>query len=98
MDLMANQLFDGRKFRVLTVVDNYSRKCIALHAGQYIKGHDVVNTMQELQLFKGAVPKRIQVDSGSEFISKALDKWAYDNKIILDFSKPGKPTDNPYIK
>lgn len=71
---------------------------MALHAGQSIKGEDVVSVMQELQLFKEAVPKRIQVDNGSEFISKALDKWAYDNKVALDFSRPGKPTDNPYIE
>ena len=45
-----------------------------------------------------AVPQRIQVDNGSEFISKALDKWAYDNRVTLDFSRSGKPTDNPYIE
>ncbi|MCC9169222.1 integrase core domain-containing protein, partial [Pontibacter harenae] len=44
------------------------------------------------------LPKRIQVDNGSEFISKALDKWAYDNKVTLDFSRPGKPTDNAFIE
>lgn len=43
-------------------------------------------------------PKRIQVDNGSEFISKALDKWAYEHGIELDFSRPGKPTDNPFIE
>ena len=44
-----------------------------------------------------AVPQKIKVDNGSEFISKALDKWAYNNDVILDFSRPGKPTDNAYI-
>lgn len=44
------------------------------------------------------IPKRIQVDNVSEFISKALDKWAYDNGVVLDFSRPGKPTDNPFIE
>jgi putative transposase len=44
------------------------------------------------------VPQRIQCDNGSEFISKALDKWAYDNEVTLDFSRPGKPTDNPFIE
>jgi len=43
-------------------------------------------------------PDRIQVDNGSEFISKALDKWAYENDVVLDFSRPGKPTDNPFIE
>jgi putative transposase len=45
-----------------------------------------------------AVPERIQVDNGSEFISKELDRWAYEKKVVLDFSRPGKPTDNPYIE
>ncbi len=44
------------------------------------------------------VPKRIQVDNGSEFISKVLDQWAYENEVTLDFSRPGKPTDNPFIE
>ncbi len=54
--------------------------------------------MQNLRITKGVVPDRIQVDNGSEFISKALDKWAYDNHVVLDFSRPGKPTDNPFIE
>lgn len=44
------------------------------------------------------MPKRIKVDNGNEFISKTLDKWAYENKVELDFSRPGKPTDNPFIE
>ena len=44
------------------------------------------------------LPKRIQVANGSEFISKALTKWAYDNQVTLDFSRPGKPADNPFIE
>jgi len=48
-------------------------------------------------MMRGA-PKRIQVDNGSEFISKALDLWAYENNVTLDFSRPGKPTDNPFIE
>ncbi len=49
-------------------------------------------------MFAGRKPHRIQVDNGSEFISKALDKWAYENNVTLDFSRPGKPTDNPFIE
>ena len=98
MDFVADQLFDGRRFRALTVVDNYSRKCLAIHAGQSIKGEDVVGVMDHLKQVNRTVPKRIQVDNGSEFISKALDKWAYDNQVTLDFSRPGKPTDNPFIE
>ncbi|GAB3330010.1 hypothetical protein GCM10027299_34230 [Larkinella ripae] len=53
--------------------------------------------MNQLKSVNLVVPNRIQVDNGSEFISKALDKWAYDNKVTLDYSRPGKPTDNPFI-
>jgi putative transposase len=98
MDFVLDQLFDGRRFRALTIVDNFSRKCLAIHAGQSIKGSDVVATMEYLKQNRRALPERIQVDNGSEFISKDLDKWAYENKVTLDYSRPGKPTDNPYIE
>lgn len=98
MDFVADQLFDGRRFRALTLVDNYSRKCLCIHADQSIKGEDVVGVMQRVVHEYGHHPGRIQVDNGSEFISKALDHWAYQNKVTLDFSRPGKPTDNPYIE
>lgn len=98
MDFVSDQLFDGQRFRSLTIVDNYSRKCMAIYPGKSLKGDDVVNVLEELQHMNGIIPDRIQVDNGSEFISKALDKWAYDNNVTLDFSRPGKPTDNPYIE
>ena len=97
-DFIADQLFDGRKFRSLTIVDNCSRKCLAIQVGQSLTGTDVVEVMERIRAENQAVPDRIQVDNGGEFISKALDKWAYDNKVTLDFSRPGKPTDNPYIE
>jgi putative transposase len=98
MDFVADQLFDGRKFRALTLVDNFSRECLAIHVGQSLKGTDVVRVLDELKVFKNIIPQRIQVDNGSEFISKQLDRWAYENKVTLDFSRPGKPTDNPFIE
>ena len=98
MDVVADQLFDGRKIRALTVVDTYSRQCVAIHVGQSLKGEDVVAVMDQLRVHHNGVPERIQVDNGSEFISKALDLWAYDNGVTLDFSRPGKPTDNPFIE
>jgi putative transposase len=98
MDFVSDQLFDGRRFRALTVVDNFSRKCLAIYPGQSIKGSDVVTVLDRLKKNQNYIPERIQVDNGSEFISKNLDKWAYDNKVTLDFSRPGKPTDNPFIE
>jgi len=58
----------------------------------------VVEVLNELKDQKKEVPERIQVDNGTEFISKALDLWAYENNVTLDYSRPGKPTDNPYIE
>jgi putative transposase len=97
MDFVADQLVDGRRFRVLTIVDNFTRESLALYAGQSIKSDDVVNVLDELISHRGK-PKRIQVDNGSEFTSRSMDLWAYLNKVKLDFSRPGKPTDNPFIE
>lgn len=98
MDFMADQLFDGRKFGCLTVVDNYSRQCPGILEGQSLKGEDVVAALEGIRQDTKKLPKRIQVDNGSEFISKALDRRAYENKVTLDFSRPGKPTDNAFIE
>jgi putative transposase len=57
-----------------------------------------VDQLERLKLLHGLVPERIQRDNGSEFISKEVDRWAYENSVTLDFSRPGKPTDNPYVE
>lgn len=98
MDFVQDQLFDGRKFRALTVVDNYSRRCLSIHPGKSLKGGDVVEVLDRIKDQEGYVPARIKVDNGSEFISKAVDHWAYTNRVELDFSRPGTPTDNPFIE
>ncbi len=97
MDFVADSLFNGHRFRALTIVDNYSRECLAIEAGQNITGQDVAAVMQRLVKERG-VPDRIQCDNGSEFISKVLDKWAYDNGVTMDFSRSGKPMDNAMIE
>jgi putative transposase len=98
MDFVMDALFDGRRFRALTLVDNFSRECLEIEVGASLKGEDVVRVMERMKLTRGAVPERIKVDNGSEFISKALDKWASENVVRLDFSRPGKPTDNAVIE
>jgi putative transposase len=97
MDFAADSLFNGKRFRVLTVVDNYSRECVAVEVGQSLKGDDVVSVLNRVKEARG-VPRSIRVDNGSEFISKAVDKWAYDNTVELDFSRPGRPTDNAFAE
>ncbi len=98
MDFVADNLFNGRRIRALTVVDNFSRECLAIEVGQGLRGDDVVAVMARLKQLQHRVPERFQTDNGSEFISKALDKWAYENGVTMDFSRPGKPTDNALIE
>ena len=97
MDFVADALFDGRRLRALTVVDNYTRESLAIEVGQNLKGEDVVNTLNCIAAKRG-LPAIIKVDNGSEFISKVMDKWAYERGIELDFSRPGKPTDNAKVE
>jgi putative transposase len=97
MDFVTDSLFNGHRFRSLTIVDNFIRECVAIEVGQHIKGEDVVRVVERIRAMRGT-PNFIKVDNGPEFISKELDKWAYENKVTLDFSQPGKPTDNAYIE
>lgn len=97
MDFVSDALFDGKRFRALTLIDTFTRECLAIHVDTSITGERVVDVVEEISRHHG-VPARIQVDNGSEFVSKALDLWAYQQGVTLDFSRPGKPTDNPFIE
>ena len=97
MPLVADALFDGRKLRMLTVVDNYTRECLAIDVGQNLKGEDVVRTLNTIVEQRG-LPGTIKTDNGSEFIGKVMDRWAYERNIEMDFSRPGKPTDNAKVE
>lgn len=97
MDFVSDQLFDDRRLRVLVIVENHTRECLALDASPRIRGIDVVQTLERITQTHG-FPKRIKVDNGPEFISKDLDRWAYWNHVELDFSRPGKPSDNALVE
>jgi len=97
MDFVSDQLVGGRRFRVLTLVDLYSRECLALRAGFSLKGGDVADVLDGLKR-NGRKPKLITVDNGSEFTSKELDTWSYLNDVKLDFIRPGKPVESCYIE
>ena len=97
MDFVHDQLATGRKIRVLTIVDTFSRFSPAVDPRFSYKGEDVVLTLERICKTVG-YPKAIRVDQGSEFISRDLDLWAYQKGVILDFSRPGKPTDNAFIE
>jgi len=97
MDFMSDQLFDGRRIRLLTIVDCHSRESLAIEAGFPFKGQHVAEVLSRLVAERGA-PKTIRCDNGPEFVSRVLDQWAHWNKVELDFSRPGKPTDNAFIE
>ena len=97
MDFMADQLFNGTRFRVLTLVDNFSRESLAAEVGQRFTGEEVCAVLDRLAAQRG-LPLEIRVDNGPEFTSKAMDLWAYAHEVKLDFSRPGKPTDNAFIE
>ena len=97
MDFVSDQLFDDRRLRVLVIVENYTRECLALEASARIRGIDVVTALERITREHG-FPKRIKVDNGPEFISKDLDRWAYWNHVELDFSRPGRPSDNALVE
>jgi putative transposase len=97
MDFVSDALFDGRRIRALTVVADYSRESLAIEVGQSITGEQLVTVMNRLSPVRGA-PKRIRVDNGPEFVSRALDQWAYLHQVTLDSSRPGKPTDNALVE
>ena len=97
MDFVSDALFNGRRFRALTVIDQFTRECLAIYADPHIKGEQVVALMRQLTASRG-IPKRLQTDNGSEFISETLDRWAYEHRVKMDFARTGRPTDNPFIE
>jgi putative transposase len=97
MDFVHDQLATGKKIRVLTVVDTFSRYAPAIDPRFTYRGEDVVHTLEKICSETG-YPSSIRVDQGSEFVSRDLDLWAYANGVTLDFSRPGKPTDNAFIE
>ena len=97
MDFIHDSLWSGRKFRTLSIVDTYTRECMVVEADTSLPGYRAVRILDQLTDFKG-LPNSIRVDNGPEFISKALDEWAYRNGVKLDFIRPGKPVENAYVE
>ena len=93
MDFMHDVLKNGRAIRVFTLVDVYTRECVALHAAAGFKGSDVAEFLSAAGRQCGKLPEIVQCDNGTEFTSTALDHWAYWNHVRLDFSRPGKPVE-----
>lgn len=97
LDFVADQLVTGDRFRALTVVDVWTRESLAIEVGQRLRSQHVVQVLARLTAQRGA-PKRLFCDNGSEFCSQLVDLWAYHHQVQIDFSRPGKPTDNAHVE
>src|SRR5204862_7383205 len=96
-DFVSARLTDGRWFRTLTVLDIYTRESLALVADRSLTGIKVATTLTPIVARRGA-PTAITVDNGGEFVSRAMDAWAYAHDVRLDFIRPGKPVENAFIE
>lgn len=97
MDFVTDRFESGRMFRILTLIDAYTREALRIWAEVGMSGTHVAAQLREV--CKGRPrPEAIRVENGSEFYSKAMDAWAYQNRVRLDFIRPGKPVENGYIE
>lgn len=97
LDFVADELGNGQRFRALTVVDVFTREALAIDIGAWLRGADVVKTLNRLVAQRGK-PKFLFADNGAEFTGRLLDLWAYHQGTRIDFSRPGKPTDNAFVE
>jgi putative transposase len=96
MDFMLDTLADGRAFRTLNIVDDFTRECVAIEVDRSLPGARVARVLERLAA--DGLPKVIVVDNGPEFAGRTLDAWAYAHHIELRFIRPGKPIENAYVE
>lgn len=97
MDFMSDSLASGRRFRILNVVDVLSREGLGSEVDTSLPAVRVIQALEEIAVERG-YPTRITLDNGPEFRSRALDAWAYDHGVVLDFIAPGKPIQNAVME
>jgi putative transposase len=94
---MSDSLWDGRRYRLLNIVDDFNREVLHIEADTSLPTARLIRTLEYLREFRG-LPKVMRVDNGPEFISCKLDLWCKQHKIQLLFIQPGKPTQNSYVE
>lgn len=97
MDFVSDQLSSGRRFRVLNIVDDYSREMIGQLVSVSITGNQVARFLEQLKECRG-LPTNIVCDNGTEFTSKAMFFWSKESGVRLSFIQPGKPTQNAFVE
>ncbi len=98
MDFVSDRFADGRPFRILTVIDQFTRECVALQADRSITGMKVTEALEGAWQERGSLPESITVDNGSEFSGRVLEAWAMGNNVQLCFIRPGRPVENGFIE
>jgi putative transposase len=97
VDFMTDALSSGRRFRTLNIVDDYTRECLALEVDTSLGGVRVVRVLEELKQRRG-LPRQIRSDNGPEFVSRAVDQWAYEQGLQWHTIQPGRPMENGYVE
>lgn len=97
IDYMSDSLWNGNKFRLLNIIDDFNREILIMEADTSLPALRLIRCLEQLKEYRG-LPKMIRVDNGPEFISNRLDVWCRENKIQLVFIQPGKPMQNGYIE
>ena len=97
MDFVTDTLADGRRFRTLNVLDDFSRECLAIEVAISIPGERVTRVLDQIAALRG-YPEAIVIDNGPEFTGRALDGWASQHQVKLQFIQPGKPVQNAFVE
>jgi putative transposase len=97
VDFMTDALSSGRRFRTLNIVDDYTRECLAIEVDTSLGGVRVVRVLKELKQRRG-LPRQIRSDNGPEFVSRAVDQWAYEQGLQWHTIQPGRPMENGYVE
>ena len=97
LDFVHDQLSDGRRIKLMTVVDEYTRESLSVSVARSIQGKDVVRALEEIIAVRGK-PQEIQSDNGSEFAGNVVQGWSHASEIEWGFIEPGKPVQNCYIE
>ena len=96
-DFMIGRTADNRAFRMLNIIDEYTRECLAILVGRKISSQDVIDQLFQLFIFRG-IPEHIRSDNGSEFTARAIRKWLNNLGVKTLFIEPGSPWENGYIE
>jgi putative transposase len=98
LDFVSDAIWSGRKLRMLTVVDLYTREALAIEVDTSLSGGRVARVLEQVIAERGQAPEAIVMDNGPELTSKALDQWAYGRGVRLHFIHPGKPIQNCFVE